>query len=119
MSDTEIIPGLRSGSQGAMRAYAASEYRRGLEDAARIAETRPTMDPNMPDSVKGLEEMYITVGMIVGRKIAAAIRALSRDSDASLAEDAKRLSPEGVVARAEGIAQNAADAPEHTQEPTQ
>jgi hypothetical protein len=28
-----------------------------------------------------------------------------RDRDASLAEDAKRLSPEGVAARAEGIAQ--------------
>lgn len=27
-----------------------------------------------------------------------------RDSDASLAEDAKRLSPEGVAARGEGIA---------------
>lgn len=30
--------------------------------------------------------------------------ALSRDRDASLAEDAKRLSPEGVAARPEGIA---------------
>lgn len=28
-----------------------------------------------------------------------------RDRDASLAEDAKRLSPEGVAARAEGIAE--------------
>jgi len=32
-------------------------------------------------------------------------RRFRRDSDASLAEDAKRLSPEGVAARAEGIAQ--------------
>jgi hypothetical protein len=33
---------------------------------------------------------------------------LIRDRDASLAEDAKRLSPEGVAARAEGIAQGEA-----------
>ncbi|GGB15299.1 hypothetical protein GCM10011380_00920 [Sphingomonas metalli] len=33
------------------------------------------------------------------------IREASRDRDASSAEDAKRLSPEGVAARAEGIAQ--------------
>ena len=32
-----------------------------------------------------------------------------RDRDASLAEDAKRLSPEGVAARAEGIAQPLSD----------
>jgi hypothetical protein len=33
---------------------------------------------------------------------------MARDRDASLAEDAKRLSPEGVAARAEGIAQGEA-----------
>lgn len=36
----------------------------------------------------------------------ADVIATVRDSDASLAEDAKRLSPEGVAARAAGIAQN-------------
>lgn len=40
-------------------------------------------------------------------------RDLSRDSDASLAEDAQRLSPEGVAARAEGIAQ-----PQSVSDPT-
>jgi hypothetical protein len=48
-------------------------------------------DPNQPHSM-----------LMVARKMA--LEALC-DSDASLAEDAKRLSPEGVAARAEGIAQ--------------
>lgn len=34
---------------------------------------------------------------------------IRRDRDVSLAEDAKRLSPEGVAARAEGIAQTTAE----------
>jgi len=37
-----------------------------------------------------------------------------RDRDASLAEDAQRLSPEGVPARAEGIAQNSQPASDPT-----
>lgn len=39
---------------------------------------------------------------------------MRRDSDASLAEDAQRLSPEGVAARAEGIAQNITPASDPT-----
>jgi hypothetical protein len=38
-------------------------------------------------------------------QVMTAITEHVRDRDASLAEDAKRLSPEGVAARAEGIAQ--------------
>lgn len=48
-------------------------------------------------------EVDRTLEVMLGRKT---LVESFRDSDASLAEDAKRLSPEGVAARAEGIARH-------------
>jgi len=45
----------------------------------------------------------------LGRRLAPEV--LHRDRDASLAEDAKRLSPEGVAARPEGIARTPSGSP--------
>jgi hypothetical protein len=90
--------------QACLDAFEAS-YRRAFPDGPKPIATFRLDNPDDVARAKALLSPEALNGFFgPGGGGMAAFDAALRDSDASLAEDAQRLSPEGVAARAEGIA---------------